>query len=62
MSECECFLWCSRLGVGEVIVIDRDTVAASNINRQVLYNTSDVGRSKVSAALDGLRPHCIKTS
>ncbi|CAI8045259.1 SUMO-activating enzyme subunit uba-2 [Geodia barretti] len=50
-----------RLGVQEVIIVDCDTVSASNVNRQVLYSTSDVGRSKVSAALDGLKPHCIRT-
>ena len=53
---------CSRLGVQEVIIVDCDTVSASNVNRQVLYSASDVGRSKVSAALDGLKPHCIRTS
>jgi hypothetical protein len=47
--------------VQEVIIVDCDTVSASNVNRQVLYSTSDVGRSKVSAALDGLKPHCIRT-
>ena len=52
----------SRLGVREVILVDCDVVAASNVNRQVLYSTGDVGRRKVEAALDGLKQHNIRTS
>jgi molybdopterin/thiamine biosynthesis adenylyltransferase len=50
-----------RLGVEEVILVDKDKVEASNLNRQVLFSTSDVRRRKVDAALDGLKPHCIRT-
>ena len=52
----------SRLGAEEVILVDCDVVSASNINRQVLFSRSDVGRRKVEAAVDGLRPHNIRTS
>eukprot|EP00731_Ephydatia_muelleri_P030286 Em0021g809a len=45
----------SRLGLSEVILVDFDVVAASNINRQVLYCSSDVGRRKIDAAVDGLQ-------
>ncbi|KAL5476146.1 hypothetical protein EMCRGX_G026057 [Ephydatia muelleri] len=44
-----------RLGLSEVILVDYDVVAASNINRQVLYCSSDVGRRKIDAAVDGLQ-------
>ena len=46
----------------EVILVDCDVVSVSNINRQVLFSCSDVGRRKVEAAVDGLRPHNIRTS
>lgn len=47
-------------GVGHLRIIDPDRVEVSNLNRQLLYQTSDVGRRKVDAAADRLRainPH-----
>ena len=52
----------SRLGISELAMVDCDTVAASNVNRQVLYATGDVGRKKVEAALEGLYRDKIQTS
>ena len=51
----------SRLGVHEVILVDCDVVAVSNVNRQILFSKTDVGRKKVDAAQDGLRQHNIRT-
>ena len=42
--------------------MDCDVVSASNINRQILFSASDVGRRKVEAAVEGLQPHSIRTS
>lgn len=39
-----------RAGVGNIQIIDGDTVDISNIHRQVLYSEGDVGRKKVEAA------------
>ena len=39
----------TRAGVGTIGVIDNDKVALSNLHRQSLYSSLDVGRSKVSA-------------
>lgn len=36
-----------RAGVGNMVLIDSDTVSVSNINRQLLAMTSTVGKSKV---------------
>ncbi len=47
-------------GVGTVGMIDHDTVSLSNLQRQVLFSTVDIGRGKVEAAaetLTGLNPH-----
>jgi len=41
-------------GVGHLTIIENDTVEVSNLNRQLLYRTSDIGRSKVSAAVQTL--------
>lgn len=45
----------ARAGAGRLILIDPDIVDITNINRQLLYDTSDVGRSKVAVAADRLR-------
>lgn len=46
--------WCSLQlalsGIGRLKLIDGDDVELSNINRQVLYNNSDIGKNKVDAA------------
>lgn len=37
-------------GVGQLEIIDPDVVELSNLNRQALYSTADVGEAKVAAA------------
>ncbi len=52
-------LYLAAAGVGEIGLVDFDTVDASNLQRQVLYSTTDVGRPKLAAArdrLEGLNP------
>ncbi|MEW5423099.1 ThiF family adenylyltransferase [Amorphus sp. 3PC139-8] len=47
-------------GVGTIGIVDDDTVALSNLQRQVLHGTTDVGRPKVASAADAvadLNPH-----
>jgi molybdopterin/thiamine biosynthesis adenylyltransferase len=47
-------------GIGQIGIIDDDTVALSNLQRQVLHGTKDVGRAKVdsaAAAIARLNPH-----
>ena len=41
-------------GVGEISVIDDDTVDLTNIHRQILFGAQDVGRSKVEVAAEKL--------
>jgi molybdopterin-synthase adenylyltransferase len=41
-------------GVGEMLLVDGDRVEESNLNRQVLYTESDIGRLKVEAAAERL--------
>jgi molybdopterin-synthase adenylyltransferase len=41
-------------GVGEMWLIDGDRVEVSNLNRQILYTESDIGRLKVEAAAERL--------
>lgn len=58
--------WCAealcRSGVGELTLIDQDTVSESNINRQCAALHSTVGMEKVQAAARRLRdiaPSCV---
>ena len=37
----------SRAGVGNIGIIDYDKVDISNIHRQSMYDTKDIGKSKV---------------
>jgi len=43
-------LYLAAAGIGRIGLVDFDDVDASNLQRQVLYGTSDVGRRKVAAA------------
>jgi len=52
-------LYLAAAGVGTLGLVDFDTVDASNLQRQLLYSTADVGRRKLDAARDrlaGLNP------
>jgi molybdopterin/thiamine biosynthesis adenylyltransferase/rhodanese-related sulfurtransferase len=53
-------LYLAAAGVGTLGVVDFDVVDESNLHRQVLHGTSDVGRPKLESAADRLRevnPH-----
>jgi sulfur-carrier protein adenylyltransferase/sulfurtransferase len=52
-------LYLAAAGVGEIGLVDFDEVDLSNLQRQVLYTTADLGRPKLEAArdrLEGLNP------
>jgi molybdopterin-synthase adenylyltransferase len=40
------------MGIGNITVVDFDTVEASNLNRQILYDETDLGKKKIEVALD----------
>jgi adenylyltransferase/sulfurtransferase len=53
-------LYLAAAGVGTLGVIDDDVVSLSNLQRQVIHSTPDVGRAKVesaAAAIAKLNPH-----
>jgi adenylyltransferase/sulfurtransferase len=52
-------LYLAAAGVGRIGIVDFDVVDFSNLQRQVIHGTSDVGRSKLASAKDrlfGLNP------
>ncbi|HEY1615453.1 MAG TPA: molybdopterin-synthase adenylyltransferase MoeB [Rhizomicrobium sp.] len=47
---CPLILYLAAAGVGTIGVVDFDTVALSNLQRQIAFGTDDVGRPKTDAA------------
>src|ERR1700739_2424549 len=48
-------LYLAAAGVGRIGLVDFDTVDFTNLQRQILFSTSDVGRPKIESASDRLR-------
>jgi molybdopterin/thiamine biosynthesis adenylyltransferase len=54
-------LYLAAAGIGTLGLIDDDGVSVSNLQRQVLFGSKDIGAPKVEAAathLGNLNPHC----
>jgi len=53
-------MYLAAAGIGHIGLVDYDVVDLSNLQRQILHGTSDIGRPKVESALELLRdinPH-----
>jgi adenylyltransferase/sulfurtransferase len=52
-------LYLAAAGIGTIGIVDDDTVDLSNLQRQIVHGTADIGRPKVDSAADtlhGLNP------
>jgi adenylyltransferase/sulfurtransferase len=47
-------LYLAAAGVGKLGIADHDVVELSNLQRQVLFETADIGRPKTESAMDAL--------
>ena len=47
-------LYLAAAGVGQLTLVDFDTVDLSNLQRQIVHRTSDIGRPKIESARDNL--------
>lgn len=55
-------LYLAAAGVGTIGIVDDDEVSLSNLQRQVIHGTSDIGRPKVESARDAIaevNPHVV---
>jgi adenylyltransferase/sulfurtransferase len=50
-----CALYLAAAGVGVIGLVDDDAVSLSNLQRQILFRTADVGRAKVEAGAEALK-------
>jgi molybdopterin-synthase adenylyltransferase len=48
-------LYLAAAGIGRLGLVDDDQVSLSNLQRQILFRTTDVGRAKVEAGADALK-------
>ncbi len=51
---CPVLQYLTAAGIGCIGFVDKDVVSITNLHRQVLYNTNDIGKSKVSVAAEKL--------
>lgn len=52
---CPAAQYLAGAGVGTLGLIDGDTVEVSNLHRQVLHRTRNVGKYKVDSAIESLK-------
>ncbi len=52
---CPISLYLAAAGVGTIGLVDFDTIDASNLQRQILFTTEDIGKSKVEVAAKRLK-------
>lgn len=45
----------NAMGVGTLGIVENDIIELANLQRQVLYNENDIGRSKLTTAIDKLQ-------
>lgn len=53
-------MYLAAAGIGRLGIVDFDVVEASNLQRQIIHGTADIGRPKIESARDRLRdinPH-----
>ena len=58
---CSVAIGLARMGVGKLILIDKDVVDEHNLNRQILFTREDIGKSKVKQAHERIQQHVVST-
>jgi len=47
-------MYLAAAGVGQLVIVDDDSVELSNLQRQLLHHDADIGRNKAASACDAL--------
>ena len=50
-------IYLALAGVGTIGIVDFDVVEISNLQRQILHHTADIGRSKLDSARDNIKAY-----
>ena len=50
-------IYLALAGVGTVGIVDFDVVEISNLQRQILHHSSDIGRPKLQSAIDNINAY-----
>ncbi len=45
----------ARVGIGKLVIIDKDVIVESNLNRQIIARETNLGKQKVKAALKRIK-------
>lgn len=59
---CPAAVYLAGAGVGKLGMVDDDTVDISNLHRQVLHRTRNVGKLKVDSAIEYLKEYVLSTT
>ncbi len=54
---CPVLQYLTAAGIGNIGIVDDDRVSLSNLHRQILYNSDDIGKLKTEAALEKAECH-----
>jgi molybdopterin/thiamine biosynthesis adenylyltransferase len=52
---CPILFYLAGAGIGRIGIVDHDTVDETNLHRQILYHTADIGRLKAEVAAEKLK-------
>lgn len=52
---CPLSIYLASLGIGTIGIVDHDKVELSNLNRQIIYSVSDIGKYKVDVAKNKIK-------
>jgi len=48
-------IYLAALGIGKIGIVDKDSVEMSNLSRQIIFATNDIGKYKSSSAINKLK-------
>ncbi len=52
---CPIAIYLAAAGIGEITVLDHDSISLSNLQRQILFHTQDIGKPKVELVKERLK-------